>query len=82
MKTATKWKERAKEDRKNRIEITKNQIENLKILTAKERTENMRLFAIENWQDRADGNPPKYDTEKYTREYCLEQVEYFKNLKL
>lgn len=38
--------------------------------------------AIQNWTDKKNGIYRAFEKERYTPEYCQEQINYFKNLKL
>lgn len=38
--------------------------------------------AISSWTDKKNGIYRWFEKERYTPEYCEEQIEYFKNLKL
>lgn len=37
--------------------------------------------AINNWEQRYNGVVFWFDVKKYSKEWCLEQILYFKNLK-
>ena len=39
-------------------------------------------FAISSWTDKKNGIYRWYEKERYTVEYCEDQIEYFKTLKL
>jgi hypothetical protein len=37
--------------------------------------------AVSNWNDKLNGVYKYWEKQRYTKDFCLEQIEYFKNFK-
>ena len=48
----------------------------------KKRREAAIKNAISSWTDKKNGIYRRFETERYTVEFCEKQINYFKNLKL